>query len=102
MSITEQEYTDLFQTEAGKKAIVRNLKGLVKTKGWTILMMYFKALVERQEGILHDINSPVGEEELQKIRIKLYYIKELMDTPEILARGILESKGEDIPDDVYE
>lgn len=98
----QKEYTELFKTKAGKKEIVSSLRSLTKNKGWSILMLYFEDLVERQENILHDINTPTTDKDLQLTRIRLYYIKELMKMPEILVKGILGVKDDDIPTGIYE
>ena len=101
MAITKQDYIDLFATEGGRAEIVRSLRGLPRSKGWQILMLYFQELLEVEEEKLHDIDGAVEMEDLQKIRIKLYYIKQMMGMPSTLAKEILESKEMPIVEDVY-
>ena len=101
MKINKEEYLELFLSEGGKKEIVRSLGDLTNTKGWQILMIYFKDMEDTQESLLHDIESNITPEDLQRIRIRLYYIKEMMGMPETLAKEILESKDTPIVSEVY-
>ena len=101
MAITKKEYVELFSTESGREEIVRSLRGLPRSKGWQILMLYFEALLEVEEEKLHDIDGAVDMDDLQKIRIRLYYIKQMMGMPTTLAKEILESKEMPIVEDVY-
>ena len=99
--MTKQEYIDLFVSEKGRAEIVRALRNLEKSQGWNILTLYFQDMLDSQEIILHDIEKTIDDKELQKIRLRLYYIKEMMGMPKTLAREVLESKEMPIPEEIY-
>jgi len=99
--MTKQEYLNMFSTEKGRGEIVRVLTNLEKHKGWSILMIYFQDMLDSQEMVLHDIERSIDDKELQKIRTRLYYIKEIMGMPKTLAREVLDSKEVPIPEEIY-
>ena len=101
--LTRQEYDELSKTEDGRALIVRNYKRLINSKGWQMLMLYFEAMYESGDRDLHNIRKEMTDQQLHRMRERLYYIKEIMDTPENIIANIVGSKDRDdnVVDDIY-
>lgn len=101
MAISSAEYKELFLSKDGRNEIARNLKNLMNHKGWALLMLHFQSMIEAEEVKLHDIEVEMTAEDLQKIRLKLYYMKEMMQMPERLAREVLSSEDSEVSEEIY-
>lgn len=99
--MTIEEYTQAIMTKSGRNDIVHKLKELVESDGWKILCMYLKQEEKGLQLQMDDINKEMSFEELQKIRIRLYYIKELVGMPETFIKDISEIEDEEVPSEIY-
>ncbi len=99
--MTIEEYTQAIMTKSGRNDIVHKLKELVESDGWKILCMYLKQEEKGLQLQMDDINKEISFEELQKIRIRLYYIKELVGMPETFIKDISEIEDEEVPSEIY-
>lgn len=99
--MTIEEYTQAIMTKSGRNDIVHKLKELVESDGWKILCMYLKQEEKGLQLQMDDINKEMSFEELQKIRIRLYYIKELVGMPETFIKDISEIEDKEVPSEIY-
>jgi len=99
--MTIEEYTQAIMTKNGRNDIVHKLKELVESDGWKILCMYLKQEEKGLQLQMDDINKEISFEELQKIRIRLYYIKELVGMPETFIKDISEIEDKEVPSEIY-
>jgi len=99
--MTIEEYTQAIMTKSGRNDIVHKLKELVESDGWKILCMYLKQEEKGLQLQMDDINKEISFEELQKIRIRLYYIKELVGMPETFIKDISEIEDKEVPSEIY-
>lgn len=99
--ITLEEYTQALQNERGRKEIIHDLKELISSKGWKILCLYLNQEKEGLQLQMDDINKEMSFDELQKIRIRLYYIKEMLGMPETFIKDLSEIEDTEIPLEVY-
>jgi len=99
--MTIEEYTQAIMTKSGRNDIVHKLKELVESDGWKILCMYLKQEEKGLQLQMDNINKEISFEELQKIRIRLYYIKELVGMPETFIKDISEIEDKEVPSEIY-
>lgn len=99
--ITKQEYLEMCKTKEGRDEIVRSLSNLMNNRGWQILEMYTEELTETLERKLHNIEVELTPEEFQKIRLRLYDIKDIMGMPKTLATELPKVKDIPVVGDVY-
>jgi hypothetical protein len=99
--MTIEEYTQAIMTKNGRNDIVHKLKELVESDGWKILCMYLKQEEKGLQLQMDNINKEISFEELQKIRIRLYYIKELVGMPETFIKDISEIEDKEVPSEIY-
>ena len=99
--MTIEEYTQAIMTKNGRNDIVHKLRELVESDGWKILCMYLKQEEKGLQLQMDNINKEISFEELQKIRIRLYYIKELVGMPETFIKDISEIEDKEVPSEIY-
>ena len=99
--ITLEQYAQALQTKAGRNDVVHHLKELADSKGWKILCLYLNRSKEALEIELNDIDKQMSFDELQKLRIRLYYIKDLIGMPETFIKDLSEIEDREIPSEVY-
>lgn len=99
--VTLDSYSQRLKTKAGRNEIVSKLKDLIASDGWKILCLY---LLQEKEGLqlqMDDINKDMTLDQLQKIRIRLYYVKDLMAMPETFIKDISEIEDREVVSEVY-
>lgn len=100
--LTMQEYAQALMSKKGREEIVHKLKELVDSDGWKIISLY---LNQQRDGLqleMDDINKDMSMDQLQKIRIRLYYIKDLLAMPETFIKELSEmSDDQEVPSDIY-
>lgn len=99
--MTLEEYSEALLNKEGRKDVIHQLKELIDSKGWKILCLYLKQELEGLQLQMDDINKEMTFDELQKIRIRLYYIKELMGMPETFIKDLSEIEDREIPAEIY-
>lgn len=99
--ITLEEYTQALLNEKGRKEVIHDLKELMNSKGWKYLCLYLNQEKEGLQVLMDDINKEMSFDELQKIRIRLYYIKDLLAMPETFIKDLSEIEDTEIPSEVY-
>lgn len=102
MKITAEEFAIETKTLEGRNAISRNLRNLVNTKDWQILMMFMELEYESEDLKLHNIKLKSTPEGLQNIRTRLYYIKEVMGMPDKLAKELAQVDDTAISNEIYD
>ena len=102
MKIDRNDHYIALSEKGYREDVKRKLRNLIKSEGWQILKFSLEDQYESLERNLKDIEQVLTVEELQKIRIKLYYIREIMDMPESFIKELSKDEGEQvIQDDVY-
>ena len=99
--ITLEEYTQALLNEKGRKEVIHDLKELMNSKGWKVLCLYLNQEMEGLQLQMDDINKEMSFDELQKIRIRLYYIKDMLGMPETFIKDLSEIEDTEIPSEVY-
>ncbi|MDD4381735.1 MAG: hypothetical protein PHE21_00085 [Candidatus Dojkabacteria bacterium] len=99
--ITLEEYTQALLNEKGRKEVIHDLKELMNSKGWKVLCLYLNQEKDALQIDMDDINKEMGFDELQKIRIRLYYIKDMLGMPETFIKDLSEIEDTEIPSEVY-
>jgi len=99
--MTREEYELLCVDKKSREGLARSLRSLKNNRGWQIVEMYIKEQIEVDDQCLHNVDHDVDLLELQKLRIKLYDRKELLDYPDTLARGLLFAQDDQMTDEVY-
>ena len=99
--MTLEEYSEALLNKEGRKDVIHQLKELIDSKGWKILCLYMNQEMEGLQLQMDDINKDMTFDELQKIRIRLYYIKELIGMPETFIKDLSEIEDTEIPSEVY-
>jgi hypothetical protein len=99
--ITLEEYTQALLNEKGRKEVIHDLKELMNSKGWKVLCLYLNQEMEGLQFQMDDINKEMSFDELQKIRIRLYYIKDMLGMPETFIKDLSEIEDTEIPSEVY-
>ena len=98
-----EDYNNKAQTEEGRKEIVRALKGLKRSKGWQIALVYLKSTKDSLQRSINDIDNDVAEKDLLKKRIQLHYVNRILSLPEELAQSLSKTEDSDEVDgDIYE
>lgn len=100
--MTEQEYYSKLKTKSGRSDIVKALRDIVRSEGWSILMINLQKEYDSEDWRLHDIVQELSKEELDKIRARLYYIKTVMEEPITLADSIANVEESPSTGDVYD
>ena len=102
MRIDRNEHYLNLSEKGYREDVSRKLRNLIKSEGWQILKFSLEDQYESLERSLKDIEQSLSVEELQKIRVKLYYIKEIMDMPESFIKELSkDEKDQVISDDIY-
>lgn len=96
-----QEYKNIIADEKGRKSIADTLVSLEKTQGWRVLKMILEDRVVFLQEQINDIHNTKVEDVMVK-RIELYYIKELLNMPRVLAEGLLTAVDQEHDEEVYE
>lgn len=99
--MTLEEYSEALLNKEGRKDVIHQLKELIDSKGWKILCLYLKQEMEGLQLQMDDINKDMTFDELQKVRIRLYYIKELIGMPETFIKDLSEIEDREIPAEIY-
>jgi len=99
--ITLEEYTQALLNEKGRKEVIHDLKELMNSKGWKVLCLYLNQEKDALQIDMDDINKEMSFDELQKIRIRLYYIKDMLGMPETFIKDLSEIEDTEIPSEVY-
>lgn len=95
----KEEYVALFKTEEGKKELVHELKQLTSSVGWKILEYYLQDVCDRDEYVLHDVDTDL--ETMKEARFRLHQTKLLLSIPNTLIDGLTKKEDEKILDDIY-
>lgn len=102
MKIDRNDHYLALSEKGYREDVKRKLRNLTKSEGWQILKFSLEDQYESLERNLKDIEQVINIEELQKIRIKLYYIREIMDMPETFIKELSkDEKQQVIQDEVY-
>ncbi len=96
-----QEYKNIIADEKGRKSIADTLISLEKTQGWRVLKMILEDRVVFLQESINDIHNTKVEDVMEK-RVELYYIKELLNMPRVLAEGLLTAVDQEHDEQVYE
>lgn len=96
-----QEYKNIIADEKGRKSIADTLISLEKTQGWRVLKMILEDRVVFLQEQINDIHNTKVEDVMEK-RIELYYIKELLNMPRVLAEGLVSAVDQEHDEQVYE
>ena len=96
-----QEYKNIIADEKGRKSIADTLISLEKTQGWRVLKMILEDRVVFLQEQINDIHNTKIEDVMEK-RVELYYIKELLTMPRVLADGLLTAVDQEHGEQVYE
>lgn len=96
-----QEYKNIIADEKGRKSIADTLISLEKTQGWRVLKMILEDRVVFLQESINDIHNTKVEDVMVK-RIELYYIKELLNMPRVLAEGLVSAVDQEHDEQVYE
>lgn len=96
-----QEYKNIIADEKGRKSIADTLLSLEKTQGWKVLKMILEDRVVFLQEKINDIHNTKVEDVMEK-RIELYYIKELLNMPRVLAEGLVSAVDQEHDEQVYE
>lgn len=96
-----QEYKNIIADEKGRKSIADTLISLEKTQGWRVLKMILEDRVVFLQEQINDIHNTKIEDVMEK-RVELYYIKELLNMPRVLAEGLLTAVDQEHDEEVYE
>lgn len=96
-----QEYKNIIADEKGRKSIADTLISLEKTQGWKVLKMILEDRVVFLQEQINDIHNTKVEDVMEK-RVELYYIKELLNMPRVLAEGLLTAVDQEHDEQVYE
>lgn len=96
-----QEYKNIIADEKGRKSIADTLISLEKTQGWRVLKMILEDRVVFLQEQINDIHNTKVEDVMEK-RVELYYIKELLNMPRVLAEGLLTAVDQEHDEQVYE
>lgn len=96
-----QEYKNIIADEKGRKSIADTLISLEKTQGWRVLKMILEDRVVFLQEQINDIHNTKIEDVMEK-RVELYYIKELLNMPRVLAEGLLTAVDQEHDEQVYE
>jgi len=99
--MTLEEYSEALLNKEGRKDVIHQLKELIDSKGWKILCLYMNQEMEGLQLQMDDINKDMTFDELQKIRIRLYYIKELIGMPETFIKDLSEIEDREMPAEIY-
>lgn len=99
--MTVEEYAQAIMNQKGRNDIIHKLKELVTSDGWKILCMYMNQEREGLELEMDDIKKDMTLDQLQSIRIRLYYIKELIGMPETFIKDLSEIEDREIPAEIY-
>ncbi len=99
--ITLEEYTQALLNEKGRKEVIHDLKELMNSKGWKVLCLYLNQEKDALQIDMDDINKEMSFDELQTIRIRLYYIKDMLGMPETFIKDLSEIEDTEIPSEVY-
>jgi hypothetical protein len=99
--LTMEEYAQSLMNKEGRKDVIHKLRDLANSDGWKILCLYLNQQKDGLQLEMDDINKGMSLDELQKIRIRLYYIKELMGMPETFIKDLSEIEDKEIPLEVY-
>lgn len=96
-----QEYKNIIADEKGRKSIADTLISLEKTQGWRVLKMILEDRVVFLQEQINDIHNTKIEDVMEK-RVELYYIKEMLNMPRVLAEGLLTAVDQEHDEQVYE
>ena len=99
--MTIEEYKKITAEANGRKSIADSLLAVERTQGWKILKMVLEDKARWLQEQINDIEN-VDEKDLLSKRIQLYYLKELLDMPHIIADGLLKEKQDSYGEQVYE
>ncbi len=97
---TLEEFKAITSDAKGRSLVANKLLSVTRTEGWGIL----KILLEDEVRILQNqVNSlATPQEDLLMLRVRLYYLKELLGMPEDIASRLIDVKDEPHGEPVYE
>ena len=96
-----QEYKNIIAEDKGRKSIADTLLALERTQGWKVIKLILEDRVNILQESINDIHNTKVEDVMEK-RIELYYIKELLTMPRVLADGLLTAVDQEHDEQIYE
>jgi uncharacterized membrane protein len=96
-----EEYYRKQLTEEGRREIITSLANLIHNDGWKILKIVLEDEVSSLQQRINDIDNPVTGEDLQKDRVRLYYVRWLLNYPETLALSLDSTTEDKVIKEVY-
>lgn len=96
-----QEYKNIIADEKGRKSIADTLLAVERTQGWKVMKMILEDRAIFLQDSINDIHNTKVEDVMVK-RIELYYIKELLNMPRVLAEGLVSAVDQEHDEEVYE
>jgi hypothetical protein len=96
-----KEYKRIIADEKGRRSIADTLISLEKQKGWKVLKLI---LEDRKDFLQRQVNDIYNTDiaDVEKKRIELYYINELLNMPQILAQGLISEEDQEHDEQIYE
>ena len=96
-----KQYKAIIAEDKGRKSIADTLLAVERTQGWKVMKMILEDRMDFLQESINDIHNTKVEDVMEK-RIELYYIKELLTMPRVLADGLLTAVDQEHDEQVYE
>lgn len=96
-----KQYKAIIAEEKGRKSIADTLLAVERTQGWKVMKMILEDRMVFLQDSINDIHNTKVEDVMEK-RVELYYIKEMLNMPRVLAEGLLTAVDQEHDEQVYE
>ena len=96
-----KQYKALIAEDKGRKSIADTLLAVERTQGWKVMKMILEDRMVFLQDSINDIHNTKVEDVMEK-RVELYYIKEMLNMPRVLAEGLLTAVDQEHDEQVYE
>lgn len=96
-----KQYKAIIAEDKGRKSIADTLLAVERTQGWKVMKMILEDRMVFLQDSINDIHNTKVEDVMEK-RVELYYIKEMLNMPRVLAEGLLTAVDQEHDEQVYE
>ncbi len=96
-----KQYKAIIAEDQGRKSIADTLLAVERTQGWKVMKMILEDRMVFLQDSINDIHNTKVEDVMEK-RVELYYIKEMLNMPRVLAEGLLTAVDQEHDEQVYE